>query len=69
MFAPMFNLSDGSGQTQGELGKVLEQVMGIKVDFVRTYDSYFESVLTMCAAFFHHECPGKGRHSPRCSQD
>lgn len=32
--APLFNLTDGSGQTQEDIGKVIEKVFGIKVDYV-----------------------------------
>lgn len=32
--APLFNISDGSAQTQEDLAKVLEKVIGIKVDFL-----------------------------------
>lgn len=35
LFAPLFNLTDGSAMTQGELGDILSEVMGIKVDYVR----------------------------------
>ena len=31
---PLFNVSDGSGQTQEEAAKVLEKVIGIKIDFL-----------------------------------
>lgn len=32
--APLFNVTDGSGQTQEEIGKVIEKVLGVKVDHV-----------------------------------
>lgn len=32
--APLFNITDGSGQTQEDIGKVIEKVFGIKVDYV-----------------------------------
>jgi len=31
--APFFNVTDGSGMTQGEVGEILSKVMGIKVDY------------------------------------
>lgn len=32
--APLFNVTDGSGQTQEDIGKVIEKALGIKVDYV-----------------------------------
>jgi len=38
--APLFNVTDGSGQTQEDIGKVIEKALGIKVDYVsRSKDS------------------------------
>jgi hypothetical protein len=35
IIAPLFNITDGSGITQEEIGKIIEKVMpGIKVDYV-----------------------------------
>jgi hypothetical protein len=30
---PLFNVSDGSGQTQEDIGKVLEKAIDIKIEF------------------------------------
>lgn len=32
--APLFNITDGSGSTQEEIGKILEKVFHVKVDYV-----------------------------------
>jgi hypothetical protein len=38
LWAPVFHVSDGSAQTQEDIGKVLEKAMGIKVDYVSDSD-------------------------------
>lgn len=42
--APLFNVTDGSAQTQEDIGKIIEKVFGIKVDFVSFSSSSFRLI-------------------------
>lgn len=60
VYAPLFNLSDGSKQIQGELGNIIEEVMGIKVDFVSTSSATeISHLMRSCTALVDHECAGE----------
>lgn len=72
--APLFNVTDGSGQTQEDIGKIIAKALGIKVDYVRrlpanqliwtTRKLNRSSVLVLLNAVLgYHECSGEGRFS------
>lgn len=45
VIVPLFNVSDGSQQTQEDLAKVLEKVVGIKIDFLSAITNAMAKVL------------------------
>jgi hypothetical protein len=51
--APLFNVTDGSGQTQEDIGKVIEKALGIKVDYVSLLET-FESNFISCIFLVTH---------------
>lgn len=50
---PLFNLSDGSKQSQEEIGNVLQKLMGIKVDYYSSVTNALAKV-TLCS--LKHYC-------------
>lgn len=45
--APLFNVTDGSGQTQEDIGRIIEKAFGIKVDYVSASETLHPFQLEM----------------------
>ena len=58
--APIFNITDGAEQTQGDLGKVLQEAMGIKVDYVSCQAM---SIAAVASARYWLTCAVANQHS------